>query len=117
VTQDPDCIFCKIVAQQIPSTRVYEDDTLTAFRDVSPQMPVHVLLVPNQHIANTTQLGPEHDALVGRLIRTAHAIATQEGVGDSGYRLVINTGPDSLNSVAHLHLHVLGGRKMGWPPG
>ena len=114
---DPDCIFCKIVAKQIPSNQVYADDQVTAFRDVNPQMPVHVLVVPNQHVANTEELGQDHDALVGRLVRTAQEVARREGVAESGYRLVINTGPDSLNTVPHLHMHLLGGRKMGWPPG
>lgn len=114
---NPDCIFCKIVAQQIPSTRVFGDDQVTAFRDVNPQMPVHVLVVPNEHVANTAQLAEQHDALVGRLLRTAHRVAEQEGVAESGYRLVINTGEDALNSVPHLHVHLLGGRKMSWPPG
>jgi histidine triad (HIT) family protein len=114
---DPDCIFCKIVGKQIPSTLVYEDDQVTAFRDINPQMPVHVLVVPNQHVANTAELGQEHDAMVGRLVRTAHEVARREGVAQSGYRLVINTGADSLNTVPHLHIHLLGGRKMGWPPG
>jgi histidine triad (HIT) family protein len=114
---DPDCIFCKIVAKQIPSTLVYEDDQVTAFRDINPQMPVHVLVVPNQHVADTEGLGQEHDAVVGHLVRAAQEVARREGVAESGYRLVINTGADSLNTVPHLHMHLLGGRKMGWPPG
>ena len=114
---DPDCLFCKIVAKQIPSTLVYEDDQVTAFRDINPQMPVHVLVVPNQHVANTEELSQEHDAVVGRLVRTAQEVARREGVAQSGYRLVINTGADSLNTVPHLHMHLLGGRKMAWPPG
>jgi histidine triad (HIT) family protein len=114
---DHDCIFCKIVAQQVPSTQVYQDPQVTAFRDLNPQMPVHVLIVPNQHVANTEVLTPDHDALVGAVVRAAQQIAKQEGVAASGYRLVINTGPDSLNTVPHLHVHMLGGRKMGWPPG
>ena len=114
---DPDCIFCKIVANEIPSTRVYEDDQVTAFRDVNPQMPVHVLVVPNQHVADTEHLAEQHDAVVGHLVRSAQEIARREGVAESGYRLVINTGADSLNTVPHLHMHLLGGRKMAWPPG
>ena len=117
MTQDPECIFCKIVTKQIPSNRVYEDDQVTAFRDLNPQMPVHVLIVPNQHVANTEALGQEHDTLVGKVVRAAQEIARREGVAESGYRLVINTGADSLNTVPHLHVHLLGGRKMGWPPG
>ncbi len=114
---DADCIFCQIVAGQMSSATVFKDDQVTAFRDVNPQLPVHVLVVPNQHVANTTELRPEHDRLVGRLLRVAHEVARQEGVAESGYRLVVNTGPDALNAVPHLHVHVLGGRRMGWPPG
>jgi histidine triad (HIT) family protein len=113
---DPDCIFCKIVAKQIPANVVFQDEDVTAFRDINPQMPVHVLVVPNQHIANTEALEPEHDALIGALVRAARAVAHQEGA-TGGYRLVINTGPDAQNTVAHLHLHVLAGRAMSWPPG
>jgi histidine triad (HIT) family protein len=114
---DSDCIFCKIVAKQIPADLVYQDEQVTAFRDINPQMPVHVLVVPNQHVANTEALTPQLDAAVGGLIRAASKLADQQGVAQSGYRLVINTGPDALNSVAHLHIHLLGGRQMGWPPG
>jgi histidine triad (HIT) family protein len=117
VTTDPDCLFCKIVAGQIPATVVYRDDRVTAFRDINPQMPTHVLMVPNRHIANTEALAPADDAVVGSLVRTAQEIARQEGLSERGYRLVINTGPDALNSVPHLHVHMLGGRAMSWPPG
>jgi histidine triad (HIT) family protein len=114
---DPDCLFCKIVAGQIPSTVVYKNEQLTAFRDINPQMSTHVLIVPNQHVSSTEVLEPEHDALVGVLVRTAREIARREGLSQRGYRLVINTGPDALNTVPHLHVHMLGGRAMGWPPG
>jgi histidine triad (HIT) family protein len=114
---DPDCLFCKIVAGDIPSKIVYKDDAVTVFRDINPQMPTHVLLVPNSHVANTEVLGPEHDALIGRVVRTAREVARLEGLSERGYRLVVNTGPDALNSVAHLHVHLLGGRSMSWPPG
>ena len=113
----PECIFCKIVERRIPATIVHQDEDVTAFRDINPQMPVHVLLVPNDHVDNTEALESEHDLQVGRLLRTARLVAGDQGVAESGYRLVINTGPDSLNSVPHLHVHLLGGRKMGWPPG
>jgi histidine triad (HIT) family protein len=115
--QDPECIFCKIVGGQIPANMVLQNELVTAFRDISAQMPVHVLVVPNQHIANTEALEPEHDALVGAMVRAAGEIARQAGVAASGYRLVFNTGPDANNTVPHLHLHVLGGRPMTWPPG
>jgi histidine triad (HIT) family protein len=117
MAMDPDCIFCKIVAKQIPATIVLQDDDVTAFRDVNPQMPVHVLIVPNQHIANTEELEPRHDAAVGAVVRAAREVARLEGVATSGYRLVFNTGRDANNVVPHLHMHLLGGRPMGWPPG
>ncbi len=117
MTADPDCIFCKIVSKQIPANLVYQDEQVTAFRDLNPQAPTHVLLVPNQHVANTESLEPEHDAIVGAVMRTARSIARSAGVADSGYRLVVNTGRDANNTVAHLHVHLLGGRAMSWPPG
>lgn len=116
-TTDPDCIFCKIVAKTIPASVVYQDDQVTAFHDLNPQAPTHVLLVPNQHIANTEALEAGHDAAVGAVMRAARTIARAAGVADSGYRLVVNTGRDANNSVAHLHVHLLGGRPMTWPPG
>ncbi len=112
-----DCLFCKIVAGEVRGDVVYRDEQATAFRDINPQMPVHVLVVPNRHISNTEELEPQHDQVVGALIRTAREVARQEGVAESGYRLVVNTGRDALNSVPHLHVHLLGGRRMGWPPG
>ncbi|HEX8967616.1 MAG TPA: histidine triad nucleotide-binding protein [Chloroflexota bacterium] len=117
VSSDSGCLFCRIVEGQIPATVVYRDERLTAFRDINPQMSTHVLIVPNQHVADTQALGPEHDALVGALVRAAREIARIEGLTERGYRLVINTGPDAQNSVPHLHVHMLGGRPMGWPPG
>ena len=116
-TRDPDCIFCRIVAREIPATVVYDDDHVLGFRDLNPQAPVHVLLIPTDHIANTEALEPAHDAAIGAVIRAARAVANQERVADSGYRLVINTGRDANNTVDHLHVHVLGGRTLGWPPG
>ena len=114
---DPDCLFCKIVAGQIPATIVFRNDETTAFRDISPQAPTHVLVVPNTHIPNTEQLSADDDAIVGELVRAARDIAREEGLADRGYRLVFNTGPDASNTVPHLHLHLIGGRAMGWPPG
>jgi histidine triad (HIT) family protein len=115
--RDPECLFCKIVGGQIPASIVLQDDQVTAFRDINPQLPTHVLIVPNQHVANTESLAPEHDRLVGAVVRAARTIAGQEGLSERGYRLVFNTGPDANNTVAHLHLHLLGGRAMTWPPG
>ncbi|TME95627.1 MAG: histidine triad nucleotide-binding protein [Chloroflexi bacterium] len=104
---DPECIFCKIVGGQIPAAVIYKNDQVTAFRDINPQMPLHVLVVPNKHVANTEVLEPQHDALVGAVVRAARDIARQEGVAERGYRLVINTGRDALNTVPHLHMHML----------
>jgi len=117
MTTDPDCLFCKIVAGQIPATVVLKNDQVTVFRDINPQMPTHVLVVPNEHVATTETISAANDALVGTLVRTAQEIARMEGLSERGYRLVFNTGPDAQNSVPHLHMHLLGGRGMGWPPG
>jgi histidine triad (HIT) family protein len=117
MSTDPDCIFCKIAAGDVPASVVYQDDDVVAFRDVNPVMPVHVLVVPRQHIANTDNLSPETDETVGRLLRAASQVARAEDLAARGYRLVINTGRDANNTVPHLHLHVLGGRSMSWPPG
>jgi len=117
MTRDPECIFCKIVGGQIPAGIVLQNELVTAFRDINPQMPLHVLVVPNQHIADTSALDVEDDSLVGAMVRAAHQVASAEGFAERGYRLVVNTGRDALNTVPHLHLHVLGGRVMSWPPG
>jgi histidine triad (HIT) family protein len=117
MARDPSCLFCRIVGQELPASIVLQDDTITAFRDINPQAPVHILVVPNDHIADTTALDGPHDALVGTLIRRAADVARAEGVAPSGYRLVINTGEDALNTVQHLHVHLLGGRRLAWPPG
>lgn len=117
MSKDPECIFCKIVDGQIPASVIYQNEQVTAFRDINPQMPLHVLVVPNEHVANTEALEPEDDALVGAVVRAAREIARQEGVSARGYRLVFNTGPDANNTVPHLHMHMLGGRAMSWPPG
>jgi len=117
MTSDPECIFCKIVAHQIPASLVYEDDQMIGFRDLNPQAPVHVLLIPREHIANTETLLPEHDAVVGGLLRGARDVAREQGLSAAGYRLVVNTGRDANNTVDHLHVHLIGGRPMTWPPG
>ena len=105
MSADPDCIFCKIAAGDVPANVVYQDDHVVAFRDLNPVMPVHVLVVPNQHVANTEELGQEHDAMVGRLVRTAQEVARREGVAQSGYRLVINTGADTelIEAIRTVH--------------
>ena len=111
------CIFCKIAAGQIPANKVHEDDRCLAIRDLHPQAPVHVLVIPREHVVSASALHEGHDALAGHLLRVGAKVAADEGVAESGYRLVFNTGPDAGQSVFHLHLHVLGGRSMAWPPG
>lgn len=110
------CLFCKIVRGEIGSP-IYQGEGITAFRDINPQAPVHVLLVPDEHIASVDALRPEHDQLTGRLVRTAAEVARREGIAESGYRLLTNCGPHGGQVVMHLHLHLVGGREMGWPPG
>lgn len=111
-----DCLFCKIVAGTIPATRIYEDESCLAFPDVHPQAPVHVLVIPKEHIKSLAEVGAEHIALLGQLMAAAAEVARTEGL-EKGYRVVVNTGSDGGQTVGHLHLHVLGGRHMGWPPG
>ena len=112
-----DCLFCKIAAKQLPARIVREDADTVAFEDVNPQAPTHVLVVPRKHVATTNDLGPEDDALVGKLFRAAAEIATQRGIAASGWRAVMNANRDAGQTVFHIHLHVLGGRAMTWPPG
>ncbi len=110
-----DCLFCKIISGDIPSDRVLETETAIAFRDVNPQAPVHVLIVPRAHIESIHDL--EDQAVSGDLMTIATQVAEQEGIAESGYRVVTNVGVNSGQSVAHLHFHVLGGRALTWPPG
>ena len=112
-----DCLFCRIVAGEVPSTEVASSPATYAFRDIRPTAPTHVLVVPREHVTNASELGPEHASLLVDMMRTAQEVARTEGIDLRGYRLVLNIGPDALNSVPHLHLHVIGGRRMGWPPG
>ncbi len=111
------CLFCKIVAGEIPASKVYEDDRLIAFNDINPQAPMHVLVVPKEHIATVNDLDTAHEPLVGSMIRRAAAIAAERGFAGSGYRTVFNCNAQAGQTVFHLHLHVLGGRPMAWPPG
>jgi histidine triad (HIT) family protein len=111
------CLFCKIVAGEIPASKVYEDDRLLAFNDINPQAPMHVLVVPKVHIATVNDLGADHEPLIGSMIRRAAAIAAERGFDGSGYRTVFNCNAQAGQTVFHLHLHVLGGRPMAWPPG
>jgi len=111
-----DCLFCKIVAGEIAGEIVHADDTTVAFRDVNPQAPTHVLVVPRSHYANAAELAAHEPSTVADLVATAAKIAADDGLG-AGYRMVLNTGPESGQTVFHAHLHVLGGRSMQWPPG
>jgi histidine triad (HIT) family protein len=112
-----DCLFCKIVAGQIPATLVFQNDHVVAFKDITPRAPTHMLIVPRRHIPSLNDLAPEDDALVGEMVRTAAAIAKQQGLSDRGYRTVFNCNADAGQTVFHIHLHLLGGRPMSWPPG
>lgn len=112
----PDCLFCRIVAGTIPSTVVHETELAFAFRDLNPTAPTHVLVVPRRHIANAHEIDAGDGPDVAALFTAAQEVARIEGIDESGYRLVFNVGEDSGNSVPHLHLHVIGGRPMGWPP-
>ena len=112
-----DCLFCKIVAGQIPASIVFQDDHVVAFKDITPRAPTHVLIVPRRHIASLNDLVADDDALVGEMVRTAATIAKEEGLADRGYRTVFNCNADAGQTVFHIHLHLLGGRAMAWPPG
>ena len=112
-----DCVFCKIADGEIPSSVIYRDEEMVAFRDIRPEAPTHVLLVPRRHLATLNDASPEDAALLGRLIVRARDLAKREKLSDKGYRLVVNCGPMAGQTVYHLHLHLLGGRHLGWPPG
>jgi histidine triad (HIT) family protein len=112
-----DCLFCKIIARTVPASIVYEDDRVLAFNDINPQAPTHVLLVPKRHIATLADLQPEDDALAGELLRRAAAIAADRGIAREGFRTIFNTNRGAGQTVFHIHLHLLGGRPLGWPPG
>lgn len=112
-----ECLFCRIAAKEIPSDVVYEDELVLAFRDINPQAPVHLLVIPKSHVASVREIEEAHPLVASRLLRVARDLAAQEGVAESGYRLVVNTGRDAGQAVHHLHLHLLGGRGMAWPPG
>lgn len=112
-----ECLFCKIVAGEIPGAIVYQDDHVVAFKDINPQAPMHVLIVSRRHIPTLNDLVPSDDALMGEMVRRAAALAAENGYAEGGYRTVFNCNPDAGQTVFHIHLHVLGGRRMGWPPG
>ena len=112
-----DCLFCRIVSGGIPASKVYEDDELIAFNDINPQAPLHVLIVPKRHIPTLADLQPGDDGLVGLLVRRAAAIAEERGYAQRGYRTVFNTNAEAGQTVFHIHLHLLAGRSLEWPPG
>ena len=114
---DGECVFCRIVAGEVPSTKVVDAERTYAFRDLNPVAPTHVLVIPKEHIVGADTVGAEDGAVVAELFQTARAVAEADGIHESGYRLVFNVGRDTGQSVFHLHLHVIGGRKLGWPPG
>jgi histidine triad (HIT) family protein len=111
------CLFCEIVAGRIPARIAYQDDHVIAFHDIQPQAPTHVLIIPKRHITSLVDLAPEDDAVVGSLVRKARDLAKNAGIAEGGFRLVFNCGEDAGYSVYHIHLHLVGGRKLGWPPG
>lgn len=114
---NPTCLFCKIASREIPASLVYEDDLMFVIDDIRPQAPLHALVIPKQHIATLNELTGEHDTLVGAMMRRAAAVAAARGYASSGFRTVFNTHADAGQSVDHIHVHVLGGRKFAWPPG
>lgn len=112
-----DCLFCKILAGDIPADIIFESDDAIAFRDINPQAPTHALIIPRKHVATINDLGSGDEALVGNLFLVAKKIAADEGIADAGYRVAMNCNDAAGQTVFHLHLHLLGGRRMGWPPG
>jgi len=113
----PTCLFCRIVNREIPAKVVYDDERVLAFEDINPQAPLHVLVIPKRHIATLNDLEPSDDGLVGELVRRAGAIAAEKGLASDGFRTVFNTNRAAGQTVFHIHLHLLGGRGLTWPPG
>ena len=113
---DKDCLFCKIVKGEIPADKLYEDDDLLAFRDISPQAPVHFLLVTKKHISGPAAVAEDDEALIGKMLRVGSELAARENIGDD-FRVVFNNGAQAGQTVFHIHMHILGGRAMNWPPG
>ena len=111
------CLFCEIVSGRVPSRIAYQDENVLAFHDITPKAPTHILLIPKKHVTSLLELTPEDDALVGSLVRRARDLAKELGFAERGFRLVFNAGADAGYSVFHIHLHLLGGRTLGWPPG
>ncbi len=112
-----DCIFCKIAAGSIPAAKIFEDDRAIVFRDINPQAPTHALVIPRAHVASLDEASEDDEALLGHLLLVAARVARDEGLAESGYRTVVNTGAGAGQSVFHIHVHLLGGRSLAWPPG
>ncbi len=112
-----DCIFCKIINKKIPASIVFEDEKMIAFNDINPQAPIHILLIPREHFASLNDIPEEKKNILSHLLLKARQIAQEKGIAEKGYRIVLNTGKDSGQEVFHIHLHLLGGRRMHWPPG
>jgi histidine triad (HIT) family protein len=112
-----DCLFCKIINKEIPAKIVYEDDTVLAFEDINPQAPLHILVIPKKHIATTLDVTEDDNALIGQLLQVANSLAREKSVAARGFRTVINCNSDAGQTVFHIHLHLLAGRPMSWPPG
>jgi histidine triad (HIT) family protein len=114
---EQDCIFCQVVAGEVPADIIYGDDRAVAFRDINPQAPVHVLVIPREHVDSLDDASARDETTLGHLLRVAARVANEQGLSESGYRTVINTGAGAGQTVFHLHLHVIGGRPLRWPPG
>lgn len=112
-----DCLFCKIAAGEIPANIIYHDDAIVAFDDISPQAPQHKIIIPRAHIATLNDLQNDHQAIIGQMVQTATQLASKLGIAEQGYRLVMNCNADGGQTVFHIHLHLIGGRAMHWPPG
>lgn len=117
MSDQANCIFCRIGRRELGTPLLYQDAEIVAFADLHPQAPVHVLVIPRDHVASLALSGPGHDAVLGRLLPVARQVAEELGVASNGYRLVLNTGADGGQSVGHVHVHLLAGRHLGWPPG
>jgi histidine triad (HIT) family protein len=117
VAVDHSCLFCRIAAREVPAEILHESDLIVAFRDANPKAPVHILLIPKEHVASLEDVEDRHADMLASLVQAAAHLAKAEGIAESGWRLVANVGPDAGQSVFHLHLHLLGGRPMAWPPG
>ena len=112
-----ECLFCKIIEKEIPSDILFQDDRVTIFKDINPAAPIHLLVVPNQHIPSVQEMKDEDEGILGALFSEAKKAAEELGINESGYRLIVNNGPDAHQEIFHLHMHLLGGRYMSWPPG